>query len=131
MISERCFFSRNRLLFHGILLGMNIQIFGHPKCQNTKKAERWFKERRIPFQSINLIEKEMSPREFDCVALAVGGESNMINKDAKDYASIAYLSEEDIADKLMENQLLIKTPVVRNGRQATCGFSPDVWKSWE
>lgn len=110
---------------------MNIQIFGITKSFDTKKAERYFKDRRIKFQSVDLKEKEMSRGEFDSVCRSVGGASNLVDKEGKDYSSIAYLQDEDIADKLFENQLLIKLPVVRNGRLATVGYCPDVWKDWE
>lgn len=110
---------------------MNIQIFGIAKSFDTKKAERYFKDRRIKFQSVDLKEKEMSGKEFESVCRAVGGAENLVDKDCKDYASIAYLQAEDIAEKLFECQSLIKLPVVRNGQLATVGYCPDVWKTWE
>ncbi|OJF77461.1 MAG: ArsC family transcriptional regulator [Treponema sp. CETP13] len=111
---------------------MNIQIFGTKKCRDTQKAERWFKERNIQFQFINLKEKEMSLGEFNSVLTAVGGVENLINKSSKDFSKIAYLMDEDIVNKVFENQLtLLLTPIVRNGRKATCGMQPDVWKNWE
>ncbi|WP_026507646.1 arsenate reductase family protein [Butyrivibrio sp. MC2013] len=113
---------------------MNIQIFGTKKCNDSKKAERFFKERGIKFQYIDLREKSMSKGEMTSVASAVGGLMNMIDPDAKDkdaLALISYIADEDKLDKLLENQQLIKTPVVRNGKQATLGYQPDVWKKWE
>lgn len=110
---------------------MNIQIFGITKNFDTKKAERYFQDRRIKFQSIDLKEKEMSRKEFEAVCRAVGGAGNLIDKNSKDYSSVAYLQEEDIGDKLFENQLLMKLPIVRNGALATCGYCPEVWKTWE
>lgn len=110
---------------------MNIQIFGIAKSFETKKAERYFKDRRIAFQSINLKEKEMSKGEFDSVCQAVGGAENLIDKNNKDYSSIAYLDKADIAEKLFECQSLLKLPIVRNGNLATVGFCPDDWKKWE
>ncbi|MCI1208559.1 MAG: ArsC family transcriptional regulator [Treponema sp.] len=107
-----------------------IQIFGTPKCKNTKKAERFFRERRIPFQLINLFEKEMSPREFQSVVKAVGGIENLIDRDSRDYSRIAWLSEEDIPEKLTAEPQLMKTPVVRNGAGACCGYQPDCWKKF-
>ena len=76
---------------------MNIQIFGTKKCNNTKKAERFFKERGIKFQFIDMKEKGMSKGEFNSV----------------------------------ENPQVNKTPVVRNGKQSTLGYQPDVWKTWK
>lgn len=113
---------------------MNIQIFGTKKCSDTRKAERYFKERRIKYQMINLREKDMSRGEFNSVKQAVGGIDSMINENAKDKDVITlmkYLSDSDKEEKLIENQQVIKTPIVRNGRQATIGFCPDVWKNWE
>lgn len=113
---------------------MNIQIFGTKKCSDTRKAERYFKERRIKYQMIDLREKDMSRGEFNSVKQAVGGIDSMINENAKDKDVITlmkYLSDSDKEEKLIENQQVIKTPIVRNGRQATIGFYPDVWKNWE
>ncbi len=113
---------------------MNIQIFGTKKCNDTKKAERFFKERGIKIQFIDLKEKAMSKGELTSVANAVGGVMAMVNPDAKDKDTVVliqYIADEDKFDKLLENQQIIKTPVVRNGRQATLGYQPDVWKKWE
>ncbi len=113
---------------------MNIQIFGTKKCNDTKKAERFFKERNIKFQFIDLKEKGMSKGELTSVASAVGDVMNMVNPDARDKDTVAliqHISDEDKFDKLLENQQIIRTPVVRNGRQATLGYQPDVWKKWE
>jgi len=113
---------------------MNIQIFGTKKCNDTKKAERFFKERGIKFQFIDMKEKGMSKGELTSVASANGGIMNMIDPDAKDkdtLALIQYIADEDKLEKLLENQQIIKTPVVRNGRQSTLGYQPEVWKKWE
>lgn len=113
---------------------MNIQIFGTKKCNDTKKAERFFKERGIKYQFIDMKEKGMSKGEFTSVAQANGGIENMINPKAKDkdtLALIKYIADEDKVDKILENQQVIKTPIVRNGKQSTLGYQPDVWKKWE
>ena len=113
---------------------MNIQIFGTKKCFDTKKAERWFKERRVRYQLIDLAEKGMSRGELNSVVRALGGPDNLLDPKAKDTQTLAllrYLTEADRLDKLFENQQLIKTPVVRNGQRATVGYQPDVWKTWE
>ena len=88
-----------------------IQIFGTKKCNDTKKAERFFKERRINYQFIDMKEKGMSKGEFNSVAQAVGGDDRL--------------------EKILENQQIIKTPVIRNGREATTGYCPDAWKDWK
>lgn len=112
---------------------MNIQIFGTKKCNDTKKAQRFFKERGIKFQFIDLNEKSMSKGEFRSVCQVVGGMQVMINEDCKDKDALAlvqYISEDQKEEKLLENQQVIKTPVVRNGKQATVGYAPEVWKGW-
>ena len=110
---------------------MNIQIFGKPKCFDTKKAERYFKERRVKFQSIDLVKTGISPGELKSVKNAVGLDA-LIDEANPDAALLRYLAyEEDKLEKLLENPKLLKTPIVRNGRQATVGYQPDVWKGWE
>ena len=113
---------------------MNIQIFGTKKCNDTKKAERFFKERGIKFQFIGMKEKGMSKGEFTSVAQANSGLENMINWECKDkdmLALIKYIANEDKLEKVLENPQVIKTPVVRNGKQSTLGYQPDIWKDWK
>lgn len=113
---------------------MNIQIFGTTKCFDTKKAQRYFKERGIKFQMIDLKEKEMSRGEFENVSSALGGWQALVDSNAKDKQTLALLDalvDWQKEDKLFENQQLFRTPIVRNGRQATVGYQPDVWKNWE
>ena len=113
---------------------MNIQIFGTRKCNNTKKAERFFKERGIKYQFIDIIEKGMSKGELTSVANANGGITNLINPEARDKDAVAliqYIADEQKLEKLLENQHIIKTPVVRNGKLSTLGYEPEVWKRWE
>ena len=110
---------------------MNIQIFGKSKCFDTKKAERYFKERRIKYQFVDVVKFGMSRGELTSVKNAVGLET-MIDENDQDYPLIQYLaSDEAKLEKLYEEPYLIKTPVVRNGRQATVGYRPEVWKDWE
>ena len=112
---------------------MNIQIFGTKKSSDTRKAERFFKERGIKFQSIDMKEKGLSKGEFDSVRKAVGGLEGMIDPDCKDkdlLALITYIAPEDKAEKVLENQSVLKLPIVRNGKQATVGYQPEVWKGW-
>lgn len=112
---------------------MNIQIFGTKKCNDTKKAQRYFKERGIKFQFIDMNEKEISKGEFRSVCQAVGGIHAMINEECKEKDALAlvkYIAEEERAEKLLANQQVIRTPIVRNGKQATVGYMPEVWKGW-
>ena len=113
---------------------MNIQIFGTKKCNDTKKAERFFKERGIKYQFIDMKEKGMSKGEFTSVAQANGGIANMLDMGCKDQdvlMLIKYISDEDKLGKILDNQQVIKTPIVRNGKQSTIGYQPEVWKKWE
>lgn len=113
---------------------MNTQIFGTKKSFDTKKAQRYFKERRIKVQFIDLKEKEMSKGELQSVMRAVGGIDAVIDPNAKDQdtaALITYLAESQKFDKLLENQQILREPIVRNGQKATVGYCPDVWKTWE
>ena len=112
---------------------MNIQIYGMSKSFDTKKAERYFKERRIKYQYVDLARFGLSPREFETVRAAVGLDA-MINKKSKEYEKsfIAYLADEAaVIDKLFENPALYNAPFVRNGRQVTVGYCPEIWASWE
>lgn len=107
--------------------------FWHKKSADTRKAERFFKERGIKFQYVDLKEKGLSKGEFQKVCHAVGGLDEMIDEKCKDkdlLALIKYLVPEDRAEKVLENQSVLKQPIVRNGRQATVGYVPDVWKTW-
>ena len=109
---------------------MNIQIFGTSKCFDTKKAQRWFKERRIKFQFVDLAKYGISPGELKSVKNAVGLEA-LIDEKSPDAALLRYLAyDEDKVEKLLENPKLLKTPIVRNGKQATVGYQPEVWKDW-
>lgn len=113
---------------------MNIQIFGTKKSFDTKKAQRYFKERRIKFQFIDLKEKGMSKGELESVMRCVRGIDGVLDRDAKDQDTVAlitYLAESQKFEKLLENQQVLREPIVRNGRQATVGYQPDVWKGWE
>lgn len=113
---------------------MNIQIFGTKKCSDTRKAERYFKERRIKYQMIDMKEKGMSRGEFSSIMRAVGGADNLIDEKSKDadlLALLKYLTDEDKLEKIFENQHIIKTPIVRNGKSAAVGYQPDTWKGWE
>lgn len=113
---------------------MNIQIFGTKKSADTRKAERFFKERGIKFQFVDMKEKGLSKGEFNSVKAAVGGLDNLIDQEAKDkdlLALITYISDDQKEEKILENQSIIRQPIVRNGKKATVGYQPDVWKGWD
>lgn len=112
---------------------MNIQIFGTRKCNDTKKAERFFKERRISFQFIDLKEKALSNGELQSVKNSVSLE-NLINKNSKDYKKLnldKIRSSELREEILLKNPSLYVTPIVRNGKEATIGNAMEIWKLWE
>ena len=113
---------------------MNIQIFGTKKSSETRKAERFFKERGIKFQSIDLVKYGMSGKEFDSVLCAVGGIDNLIDWENKsqEITNMKYIEDKITKeDKVFDDPRLMKTPVVRNGKQATVGFCPEIWATWE
>lgn len=113
---------------------MNIQIFGKSKCFDTKKAERYFKERRIKYQYIDLAKYGLSGKEFDSVLRAVKGADNLIdwNNKSQEITNMKYMDDARAKeDKIFDDPTLMKTPIVRNGKQATVGFCPEIWGTWE
>ena len=118
---------------------MGIQIFGTSKSFDVKKAERYFAERRIPVQKVDLKEKGISKGELESIVSLLskiaGSRAEavemIVDKKSKDYASFAYLDDDDKFDKILENPLLLIQPIVRNGKEAaTVGYSPEIWKTW-
>ncbi len=113
---------------------MNIQIFGKNKCFDTKKAERYFKERRIKYQMVDLIRFGLSGKEFDAVLRGVGGIDNLIDWDGKSQqiTNMKYMdSPQNKEDIIFDDPSLMKTPIVRNGKFVTVGYCPEVWATWE
>ena len=113
---------------------MNIQIFGKAKCFDTKKAERYFKERGIKYQFIDIVRFGMSRGEYTSVRNAVGEMRNLIDEKSKAYEQnfCAYLADEAaVEEKLLDNPAMFRTPIVRNGKKATVGYCPDIWKTWD
>ena len=112
---------------------MNIQIFGKSKCFDTKKAERYFKERRIKFQSVDLLRYGLSGKEFDAVLRGVKGIDNLIDWDCKDpdITLMKYMEDKITKeDKVFDNPKLMRTPIVRNGKEVTVGYCPEIWEKW-
>lgn len=110
---------------------MNIQIFGKSKCFDTKKAERYFKERRVKYQYIDLVKYGISKGELTSVLRSVKLEE-LVDPNHPDAALITYLADRDAKiEKILDDPTLIKTPIVRNGKVATLGNCPDVWKEWQ
>lgn len=114
--------------------GVIVQIFGKKKCADTRKAERWFKERGIRVQSIELSEKGLSPGELKSVAARVGGIEALLDRECKRYVDKGLKHSAPTGPRiealLLEDPLLLKTPIVRRGPDATLGFRPEVWEGW-
>ena len=113
---------------------MNIQIFGKNKCFDTKKAERYFKERRIKYQYVDILRYGLSPKEFDAVIRGVGGIDDLINweSSSQEITNMKYMDNKLAKeDKVFDDPALMRTPIVRNGKQVTVGYCPDVWAQWE
>ena len=112
----------------------SVQIFGTKKCSDSRKAERFFKERGIKFQPVDLAQTGMSPGELRSVAARVGGAEQLIDRDGKRYLErgLKYAAPTGprIADMLADDPLLLRTPIVRDGARATVGYQPDVWQQW-
>ena len=112
---------------------MNIQIFGVKKCFDTQKSERYFKERKIKYQFIDLSQKALSKGELNSVKISVGI-NNLINSKVKEYKVLNLNSiRSDIVKEeiLFNNPKLYNTPIVRNGKLATLGYNPETWETWE
>jgi len=111
---------------------MNIQIFGSSKSFDTKKAERYFKERRIKYQYIDLFKKGFSPGEYRSVRAKLSFDQ-LVNTKCKAYQDLymAYITKEAAEEKLFDNPQLFNTPIVRNGKEVTVGYCPEVWEMWE
>ena len=112
-------------------LQMNIQIFGVKKCRDTQKAERYFKERRIPYHFVDFFERGLSKGELDKIKAAVGLEA-LLNRDGKEYIrlNMQYIVQ-NREEMMLKHPLLIRTPIVRNGARATVGYCPEIWQDWE
>lgn len=111
---------------------MNIQIFGKKKCFDTKKAERYFKERKIKFQKIDLLDKGISLGEIKSISNSVGLD-NLINRNSPYYQEslIEYTSDlENVKNILTNYTEVLNTPIVRNKKKATVGYKPEIWKEW-
>ena len=112
---------------------MNIQIFGTKKSSDTRKAERWFKERRIKAQFIDLLDKGISRGELKSVATACGGLDALIDEDARDRDALAlvkYAAPAQKEDILLEHPQVLRQPIVRNGKKAAVGYAPEVYEAW-
>ena len=112
---------------------MNIQIFGKSKCFDTKKAERYFKERKIKYQFVDLLRFGLSGKEFDSVLRGIGGIDNLIdwNGKSESITLMKYMDDRAAKEDKVFDPSLMKTPIVRNGKQVTVGYCPEIWSTWE
>jgi len=114
--------------------GPTIQIFGTKKCPETRKAERWFKERGRAIMFVDLKERGLSPGELKSVAASAGGFDALIDREGDRYRDkglrAAAPTGPRIEQHLLDDPLLLKTPIVRRGKEATVGWKPEVWESW-
>ena len=112
---------------------MNIQIFGTKKSSDARKAERWFKERRIRAQFIDLNEKGISRGELRSAAQAAGGLDALIDPDCRDRDALAFvrcIAPQQREDAVLERPQVLRQPIVRNGKRAAAGYQPEVYKKW-
>jgi arsenate reductase-like glutaredoxin family protein len=113
---------------------LNVQVWGQPKCPDTRKAERFFKERGVKFQPIDLTHKGPSAGELQSIASRVGGLAALVDKEGARYLAkglkYADPSGERLERLLLDDPLLLRTPLVRNGKEATLGYCPEVWSAW-
>ena len=113
---------------------MNIQIFGLQKCADTRKAHRFFKERGIRFQFVDLKEKGLSKGELHAVAVRVPLDQLLDRSGARFVEkglAHASFNAAKIESLLLDDPLLFRTPIVRNGKEATVGYCPETWKIWQ
>lgn len=111
---------------------MNLQIFGRKKGHDVKKAVRFFQERGIPHQFIDLDDKDMSRREMEGLVRQYTVDE-LIDRSCKDQALLAQyecVSPQRQFDFLLEHQQLLRTPIVRNSQKATIGVQEAIWKLW-
>ncbi len=112
---------------------MNIQIFGTKKSSNARKAERWFKERRVKAQFIDLMDKGISRGELRNAAAACGGLDALIDPDCRDRDALAFvncIAPQQREDAVLDRPQVLRQPIVRNGKRAAVGYQPEIYKKW-
>ena len=109
---------------------MNVQIIGTKGCSETRKAERFFSERRIQFHFRDLNEKGLAKGELENITRVIPPDE-LIDREGKQYKkrNMQYMVF-NLEEELLSDSLLLKTPIVRNGKEVTIGYRPDVWKKW-
>lgn len=110
-----------------------IQLFGRKKGHDTKKAERFFKERKIKVQQVDLDLKGLSKKELLSVIKAVGSMDDLVDQKSafkEELALYEMASEERKIELLLDYPELLRAPIVRNSPHATVGVEEKIWKSW-
>ncbi len=110
-----------------------IQLYISKKNFDVQKAERFFKERRIPVQVMDLKKHRLGEREVQTMAQALGGLSNLIDREdkkVKEHPACYYDRDSLLLPAVLESPWLLKSPIVRNGSKCTLGYAPDIWEAW-
>lgn len=112
---------------------MNIQIYCGKKNFDAQKTERYFKERRIPFQSLDLKKHKLGEREIRLMISTIGLDTLIDREDkkVKEHPACYYDREELLIPAIQENPWLLKVPIVRNGSRMTVGYKPEIWEAWQ
>jgi arsenate reductase (glutaredoxin) len=110
---------------------MGLQIFGTKKCPETRKAERFLKERRIACQFVDLADKGISPGELRAVARASGGAAALVDREGARFREkgLGYM-DFDPEEEILKDPLLLRTPILRDGGRAAVGFDPEAWRAF-
>ena len=111
---------------------MNIQIYSGKKNFDTQKAERYFRERRIPVQMLDLKKHQLGEREIRLMLQNIGMEKliDRENPKVKEHPACYYNQESLLIPAIQEAPWLLKTPIVRNGNRMTVGYAPEIWAGW-
>ena len=111
---------------------MNIQIFGSKKCFDTQKAERYFKERKIKYQYVDILRFGLSKGELKSVSDALGIDNLIVSSTKNSLPiNVTVTWASTMEEKLLLNPKLFRTPIVRNGKKATVGYHPEIWSAWD
>lgn len=111
---------------------MNIQIYFSKKNPDVLKAERFFKERRIPYQLLDLKKHKLGKKELD-VFVSAAGAKNLVDREGKKALErpVAHMSTDSlIISELLNDPAALISPIVRNGSKVTVGANETVWKEW-
>ena len=111
---------------------MNIQIYISKKNFDVQKAERFFKERRVPYQLVDLMRHPLGARELQLFAKALTAKALVDREDkkVKEHPVCYAPNDEVILAELLQKPSLMRSPIVRNGTKVTLGAAEETWASW-